>query len=432
MGLIKAAVSAIGSTFGDQFLDGIKCEDMGNDILMKRVSDSDGTITQKSRIIVAPGQIAVIYDSGKVMDATAEPGVYTFDSNSTPSFFGGSFGAVFKEMWDRFKFGGSITKDQAVYFFNAKEIIGNKFGTPNPIPYKDWGHALLNARTGGFTPMRLDIKCFGTYTFKICDPARFMSEIAGSGDEYRKDQLVEQVRSEVLAAFTNVLNSLGEDEHKIEALSLPNKTDEIKQIMSDSIFDAAIRNRGISLVAFAIESVTLTEESKIKIDNYELAGDQYQQQGTLTSAYAQAVQDAAKNSNGAMNGFMGIGMMNMAGSNAFGNAVQNVGNSAVYNAPNGANPIPGPTAPVEAKVAEAPVVVEKQETSPTVVEEKVPPVLVQEWTCTCGKKNSGKFCEECGTKKEDALNAQNGKCPKCGNSVDADDKFCGECGEKLK
>ena len=165
MGLIKAASQAISSTFGDQFLSAITCDDMGNDILMRRISDKNSTLAKGSKIIVAPGQMAVIYDNGKILDATAEPGIYSFDSSSTPSFFAGDFGGVFKEMWTRFKFGGGVAKEQAIYFFNTKEIIGNKFGTPNPVPYKDWGHPLLNARMGGYTPMRLDIKCFGTYTF---------------------------------------------------------------------------------------------------------------------------------------------------------------------------------------------------------------------------------------------------------------------------
>ena len=107
MGLIKAAGEAISSTFGDQFLTVIKCDDMGNDILMRKITDSNGALAKGSRIIVAPGQVAVLYDSGKILDATAEPGTYQFDQSTTPSFFAGQFGAVFKEMWERFKFGGA-------------------------------------------------------------------------------------------------------------------------------------------------------------------------------------------------------------------------------------------------------------------------------------------------------------------------------------
>ena len=72
MGLIKAAVGAIGSTLHDQWKDYIKCEDLGQDILMKRVSTSNGVISKNSAIQVSPGQIAVIFDSGRILDATAE------------------------------------------------------------------------------------------------------------------------------------------------------------------------------------------------------------------------------------------------------------------------------------------------------------------------------------------------------------------------
>ncbi len=413
MGLIKAAKEAIGSTFGDQFLSGITCEDMGNEILMKKIEDKNGTIAKGSRIIVAPGQVAVLYDNGKILDATAEPGVYTFDSSSTPSFFGGDFGEVFKEMWMRFKFGGATAKEQAVYYFNIKEIIGNKFGTPNPVPYKDWGHPLLNARLGGYTPMRLDIKCYGTYTFKITEPAKFMERLTGNADIYKKEDVVEQMRSEVVAAFSNILNSLSEDEHKIEALSLPNKTDEIKDIMSQSVFDEAIRERGISLVSFVVESVTLTEESKKKIDDYELAGDQYQQQGVLTSAYANAVEKAAGNSAGSMNGFMGIGMMNMSTSNPFGAVTANVANNVKYDAP----------VKNQDRIQN---VVPKEATNGEKLE------LKDKWKCSCGTENDGNFCKECGKAKPKEEKKEENICPKCKTKVEETDKFCPECGQKIR
>ena len=134
MGLIKAAAGAIGSTLKDQWKDAIRCEDLGNDILMKKVTTETGVITKGSAIVVAPGQCAVIFDNGKIIDATAEDGLYTFEESSSPSFFGGQFGAVFKEMWARFTYNGASQKQQAVLFFNLKEIIGNKYGTPAPVP----------------------------------------------------------------------------------------------------------------------------------------------------------------------------------------------------------------------------------------------------------------------------------------------------------
>ncbi len=439
MGLLKAAGQAIGSTFGDQFLSGISCEDMGNDILMVKIEDKNGTIAKGSRIIVAPGQVAVLYDNGKILDATAEPGVYTFDSSSMPSFFAGQFGGVFKEMWERFKFGGATAKEQAVFFFNVKEIVGNKFGTPNPVPYRDWGHLLLNARTGGYMPMRVEIKCYGTYTFRITNPAVFMMNIAGNAEIYKKQMLVEQMRSEVVGAFSNVLNSLSEEEHKIEALALPNKTDEIKEIMSDGDFDGAIQNRGVSLVSFAVESVTLTEDSKKKMDEYELAGDQFQQQGVLTDAYANAIQEAAKNANGSMTGFMGMGMMGMNTGNPFGTVTSNVANSTTYAAPDinaykvASTPSQGANTENNVQNSANNVASQVETTSEKAANNETPVKEQEEWLCKCGTKNTGKFCTSCGMSKENAQaeSVKENRCPNCHTPYPEGAKFCGECGHKL-
>lgn len=327
MGLIKAAAAAVGSTLHDQWKDYIRCEDLGQEILMKRVSTPNGVISKDSAIQVSPGQIAVIFQSGQILDATAEPGIFTFDQSTSPSFFAGQFGAVFKEMWTRFVYNGATSKEQAVFYINAKEIMDNKFGTPAPVPFQDWSHPIPNQMTNSVSPLRVEVKCFGKYTFKIADPAVFMSRIAGTAEEYRKDEIVEQMRSEVIGAFQNVLNELGNSNHKVPVLELPSSTDEIKKIMDEKVFDQPIRDRGINLVGFVVESVTLDEESNKKIDNYELSSNSFMQQGTLTGAYAQAVKDAANNEGGAANGFMGIGMMNMASGGMIGGAATNAFNN---------------------------------------------------------------------------------------------------------
>jgi membrane protease subunit (stomatin/prohibitin family) len=342
MGLIRAAVGAVGSTLHDQWKDFIRCEDLGQDILMKKVTTSNGIISKDSAIIVGPGQIAVIYDSGKILDATAEDGIYTFDQSSSPTFFAGQFGDVFKDMWARFTYNGTAPKEQAVFFINAKEIIDNKFGTPAPIPFQDWSHPVPNQMTNSLTPLRLDVKCFGKYTFRVSDPCVFMSKIAGTAEEYRKDTIVEQMRSEVIAAFQKVINELGNSVHKVPVLELPSKTDDIKQVMDSEVFDQPIRDRGLTIVGFAVESVTLDEESQKKIDNYELSANSFMQKGTLTGAYAQAVQDAANNQAGALNGMMGVGMVNVAA----GGMMQGVANPQT----------PGTTIPVDPFAQQAPVV----------------------------------------------------------------------------
>ena len=382
MGLIKAAVEAAGSTLHDQWKDFIRCEDLGNDILMKRVSTPNGIVSKDSAVQVAPGQIAVIFDSGKILDATAEEGIYTFDSSTSPSFFAGQFGPVFKEMWNRFTYGGGVSKEQAVFFINAKEIIDNKFGTPAPIPFQDWSHPIPNQMTNSVTPLRVDVKCFGKYTFKITDPSTFMSKIAGTADEYKKDTIIEQMRSEVIASFQNVLNELGTSAHKVPVLELPSQTDEIKKVMDEKVFDQPIRDRGMSIVGFAVESVTLSDESQKKIDNYELSSNTFMQKGTLTGAYAQAVQDAAKNEAGAVNGMMGVGMVNIASGGAMGGAINNQTPGTTMNVdPYNTGVVAGATAQAAPQAEQA---------APVEGEKKFCP--------QCGAENNGNFCTKCGTK----------------------------------
>lgn len=398
MGLIKAAVGAVGSTLHDQWKEAIRCEDMDNNTLMVKKTTPTGVITSGSTIIVGPGQCALIFDNGRIVDASAEEGLFTFDSSSSPSLFAGQFGGMFKEMWQRFTYNGATAKQQAVFFFNIKEIMDNKFGTNSPILCKDWGHPILNARTGKEIGMQVSIRCHGTYTFRISDPFAFMQEVAGTADVYTKSNLENQLHSEIISAVANVVNGLCGDQYKIEVLELQNKTDEIEQIMSENDFDKNIRRRGLQFVSIAFEPVSLDDASAEKLNNYEIGGDQYQQQGVLTGAYANAIEGAAKNSGGAANGFMGIGMMNMASGNAFGGVVS--GDKGLNYMQGGKNS--EPEQPKEASGVKCP---------------------------NCGSNVKGKFCGECGIKIE----AQGPKhCTNCGSELKANDKFCGECGTKVE
>lgn len=408
MGLIKSMVSAVGGTLHDQWQELIKCEDMGNDILMRKVSTSSGQISKGSRIQVSPGQVAVIFDSGRILDATAEEGIYEFDQSSSPSFFGGQFGAVFGEMWQRFKYNGAVNKEQAIYYFNVKEILDNKFGTATPIAYQDWSHPIPNQMTGTYSPLRVEVRCYGKYTFRIADPVTFMRIHAGTADVVRKDEITEQMRAEVIGAFQNVLNELGNSNHKVPVLELPSQTDEIKATMDEKVFDEAIRNRGLQLVGFIVESVSLDEESSKKIDNYEMASNSMMQQGTLVGAYANAVQSAASNANGAAQGFMGVGMMNMASGGMMGGVAQAPFQTQQATPENPIDPFARPVVeqaapmeqPVESEVQPVEPVVEPTTTEVPVSEETVeaaPAEVTAKFCSNCGTPVNGKFCSNCGT-----------------------------------
>ena len=150
MGLIKAALGAAGGVLADQWKEYFYCESLPADVLAvkgkKRVSGSssntsgsDNIISNGSVIAVADGQCMIIVEQGKVVDVCAEPGEYTYDMSTEPSIFSGDLGtsikSVFMNMGKRFTFGGEAPKDQRVYYFNTKELMGNKYGTPNPVPF---------------------------------------------------------------------------------------------------------------------------------------------------------------------------------------------------------------------------------------------------------------------------------------------------------
>ena len=393
MGLILAAAGAIGSTMHDQWKEAIRCEGLDNNTLMKKVTTPNGVISNGSTVIVGPGQCAIIYDNGRVIDATAEEGVYKFDTSGTPSFFAGQFGAVFKEMWQRFTYNGATAKQQAVFYFNIKEIIDNNFGTPTPVMFQDWSHPVMNARTNSYDPLSVRIRCHGKYTFKISNPAVFMQEIAGTADIYTKDLLVEQMQAEVLDVFNVVLNGLGNSTNKTPVLELPSATPKIKEILLDPASQTAVSKRGIDIVSYAIESISLDEKSQERIDEYQTGGDQFMQAGVLTESFGAGVRAAGENANGAGAGIMGVGMMNMMSGGAFTGVASNQ---------------PQYMQPGQAPQTAAPAGV------------KCP---------NCGANITGKFCTECGTAAPVA--GEEKTCPECGAKVAADAKFCMACGKEL-
>ena len=422
MGLIKAIAGSIGGTLSDQWLDLIKCDNMDMDTLMVKQTTKSGQISKGSRILVAPGQVAVIYDSGSVLDATAEEGVYTFDQSSSPSFFGGQFGPVFKEMWQRFTYGGTPAKEQAVFFFSIKEILDNKFGTATPIPFQDWSHAIPNQMTNSLQPMRVNVRCYGKYTFKLDDVAAFMRIHAGTANVVKKNDITEQMRAEVMAAFQNVLNEMGNSQHRVPVLELPSFTDEIKGVMDEKVFDAPIRARGVKLVGFAIESVSLDEESQAKIDRYEYSSNAMMQQGKIIDV----METAAGNEAGAAGAFMGLGMANMGSGGMTGGAMQNAwngqGGQTTYDpyGQGGGQPQPqGVPCPKCGTMITGKFCPECGTPAPAPKPVKKCP--------KCGTETTGKFCPECGTPLPTDEGSK--RCPKCGTEVTG--KFCPECGTPL-
>ena len=373
MGLIKTAFTSISSTLHDQWEEYITCDSLDNNTLVVKKTTPNGIISNKSRIQVAPGQVALIFDSGKILDATAEEGIYTFDSSSSPSLFAGQFGEMFKEMWERFKFNGTPSKEQAIFYINTKEIIDNKFGSSSPMAYPDPEYK------------NIYIRYFGVYSFKISDPFAFISNIAGNvSDVYTKEQLMEQANAEFVSALDVALQGCASD--GVVFSSLPSKQLLIAEHMNEALDKTWKTLRGMEVVSVAIEKITPDDESRERIqkfDNASMYGRDEYAAGRMVDATATAMENAASNANGAATGFMGLGMMNGAAGGM----------------------VSAPLEYVKQK--------NEKETSTGV---KCP---------KCGSMESGKFCSKCGTELVSEKH-----CPNCGEKVNG--KFCSNCGTKVE
>ncbi len=426
MGLIRAAINSATGVLSDQYKEYFYCEAIPANVLAlkgkKRKSGfggnngSDNVISNGSVIAIADGQCMLIVDQGKVVDVCAEPGEYVYDMSSEPSLFCGELGQgikdVFANIGKRFTFGGEAATDQRIYYFNTKEIIGNKYGTPNAVPFR-----VVDERAG--IDIDISIRCFGEYSYKIVNPLLFYTNVCGNvTTDYKRELLDSQLKSELLTALQPAFARISE--MGIRYSALPGHTAELADALKAELSSQWTEYRGIEIQRVGVSSVNASKEDEDMIKqlqknaaytNPNLAA------ATLVGAQAQAMQDAAKNSGGAMNGFVGVNMaQGMGGINA--QSLYNMGaqQSTTVSGDSWTCPKCGAKA-----------------TGKFCMECGTPKPIENGWTCpTCGKVNTGKFCVECGTKKP--VSVMKYVCDKCGwtpKDGDALPKFCPECGDPI-
>ena len=393
MGLVRAGLNAAGGVLADQWKEFFTCDAIGEGVLALKgrksggrrsvnSKGSDNVITTGSVILVADGQCMMIVDQGKIVEFAAEPGEYTYDASTSPSVFSGNFGdslgKSINEFGKRFTFGGEPAKDQRIYYFNTKEITGNKYGTPSPIPFR-----VVDSNVG--LDMDVRLRCFGVFSYRICDPVLFYKNVCGNISEpYTRSRLDEQLRSELLGALGMAFGRISEMGIRYSALQM--HTLELADTLNDILSKKWRDKRGLEIVDIGISSVTPLDEDVAQVQKYQ-AGSAFRtpqmaaQQ--LASSQADAMRTAAGNAGGAALGFMGMNMAQQAG----GNTAQLYQMGQQQAAPAG-----------------------------------------NSWKCACGATATGKFCPECGAKKPEPKPAGSWKCPRCG--MDVTGKFCPECGTK--
>ena len=437
MGLIKAGIGALGGVLADQWKEFFYCDALDMDTLVvkgeKRVGGrssntkgSDNVISNGSGIAVADGQCMMIVEQGKVVEVCAEPGEYTYDTSTEPSIFAGSFGEslknTFKAIGKRFTYGGDTGKDQRVYYFNTKEIMNNRFGTPSPIIFE-----VMNKRIG--FSRTVSVRCNGVYSYVISDPLLFYTKVCGNVERaFTRDEIDEQMKTEFISALQPAFGALAELE--LRPAQLPGKVNELKQAMNAALQAEWKEGRGISVAKIALNPITLTEEDMKKIqemeDSMSYGSNAAMMAGRMTGATANAMETAAGNSAGAMTGFMGMGMAGGAMGGGF-NAAQNFYQMGQQQQAAAPAPAPAPAAPAAEgwKCACGATA-----TGKFCTECGAPKPAEDGWTCSCGAVNKGKFCSNCGNKKPAGIPQY--KCDKCGWQPDDPTKaprFCPECGD---
>ena len=425
MGLIKAGVGALGGVLADQWKEFFYCDSLPNDVLVRRgqkqisgrssnTKGNDNIISNGSGIAVADGQCMIIVEQGKVVEVCAEPGQFTYDSSTEPSIFSGKLGEAivetFKTIGKRFTFGADTGKDQRIYYFNTKEILDNKFGTPSPIIFE-----VMNKRIG--LSRTVQVRCNGIYSYTISNPLLFYTRVCGNVEyEYTRNQIDAQLKTEFVSALQPAFGALAELE--LRPAQIPAKANELKNAMNEALKEEWVNTRGIKVETIALNPITLTDEDMKKINELEdaatLGSNPFMMAGRMTDATATAMGNAAANEGGAMNGFIGMGMAGNAMGGGF-NAAQNfyaAGVQQMQNAPANSWKCSCGT------VATGNFCTECGSPRPT------------GWTCSCGAVNKGKFCSECGKKKPEG--ALQYRCDKCGwepEDPTKAPKFCPECGD---
>ena len=448
MGLIRAAISAVGGTMADQWKEFFICESLDADVLavkgQKRIGSrsankkgSDNLITSGSGIAVADGQCALIVEQGKIVEVCAEPGEYTYDASTEPTIFSGSLGEsikeTFKTVGKRFTYGGDTGKDQRIYYFNTKEILENRFGTPNPVPFR-----VVDRNIG--LDVDVAVRCSGVYSYRISNPLLFYANVCGNIEqEYRREELDHQLKTEFISALQPAFAKISDLE--IRPNALPGHVTELCDAMNEALTGKWANTRGITVVSVAIGTIDLPKEDAEMIKQAQktaILRDPMMAAATLTEAQAGAMKTAAGNSAGAMTGFMGMGMAAQNGGMNAQNLYQMGAEMAQHNAGQNQQNVssqPHMTAPGKGGEKEA---AGKWTCACGAVNEKewkfcqeCGKERPQEgWICSCGAENKGKFCTECGKPRPKGTPVY--QCDKCGwkpEDPKNPPKFCPECGD---
>lgn len=425
MGLIRAGIDATKGVLEDQYRDYFYCESLPQDVLVqkgvrrqtKRGSNkgNENIISNGSIIAVNDGQCMMIVEQGKIVEVCQEPGEFIYDMSTEPSiFYEGNFmdnlKETFKQIGKRFTFGGEPAKDQRIYYFNTKEIMGNKYGTPSPIPFR-----VVDRNIG--LDIDISIRSHGEYSYRITNPLLFYTNVTGNvADKYTRDTIDGQLKSELMTALQPAFAQISAQ--GVRYSEVPAHTIELANALNKVLSDKWEQTRGIKVGTVGVSTMKASDEDEAMIKQLQrnaVLRDPTMGAAQITGAQADAMLRAAENENGAIGGFMGMGMAQNAG----GMSASDLYKMGAQNQQN--QQPPQATANIWICSCGA------QNTGKFCSECGKSKPEKETWTCSCGAENSGKFCSDCGKPKPSVAT-----CANCG--FEAPDpqqppKFCPECGQ---
>lgn len=426
MGILKVGIGAAQGVLADTWREYFYCPSMATDVLVQKgeqrqskrgfnTKKSENIISNGSIIAVNEGQCMMIVEQGEIVEVCAEAGEFVYDSSTEPSIFYGDLKETIMESFrlfgKRVGFGSDTGGDQRVYFFNTKEILGNKYGTANPVPFR-----VVDTNIG--LDMDISVRCHGEYAYRMTDPVLFYKNICGNvADTYTRDQIDSQLKSEMLTALQPAFGKISA--MGIRYSALPGHAMELSQALNEVLAEKWGGRYGIEITSIGVNSVKASEEDEAMIKELQRNAafrDPSMAAAHLVNAQAEAMQAAAANKNaGPMMAFAGMNMATQAGGLNAGQLYQMAAQQPkTAQQPQGWNCSCGKTG----------------NTGKFCTECGAGKPEGNFWVCQCGSKNQGRFCPQCGKPKPAGVPQY--KCDKCGwEPADPQNppRFCPECGD---
>jgi membrane protease subunit (stomatin/prohibitin family) len=291
-----------------EFVDVIDWTDDTRDTVVWRFERHGNAIKYGAKLTVREGQAAVFVHEGQLADVFP-PGLYVLETNNMPVM-------TTLQHWDH---GFNSPFKSEIYFVSMRRFTDMKWGTKNPIIMRDAEFGMVRVRA------------FGTYSFRVTDPAVFMREIVGTDGDFTTDEITYQLRNVIVSRFSNALASSG-----IAVLDMASNTDQLAEMLRSRIAPE-LAAYGIETPSLFVENISLPSEVEAVLDQRTGMGITGDLSKYTQFSQAEAMRTAAATPNSGMGAAIGAGM-----GAAIGAGMAGGGPWGARDAPQAAQPAPPP------------------------------------------------------------------------------------------